>query len=190
MDFKSLMSGAGSAQITAGIADLDQQARTVSAQRSETEANRRASLAELDDDRVDELDGRLRAWDRELERIAERRRQLKVRLEEVLQLEKRDECDALVAQGEAVRDKGLKKIARYEEIGAELHDDVLPAMAETERQVKDINAQLAAAGDARRVRTPIGVLVDQRGQSDRVDVPGYAKLPAVVGKNHFWPKPR
>lgn len=190
MDIKALMSSIISAEIIAGITDLDAEEATARSLRADHEAAWRASLAELDDDRVDELEGRLRACDRELARIAEQRKQLKVRLEEVQLQEAAVERDALVKRGEAARDKGLKAYARYEALCAELAETILPVIQETERQVKEINSELAKAGDARKVRTPIGVLVDQRGTADRVDVPGYAKLPAVIGQHHFWPRPR
>lgn len=156
------------------------------------EDQRRDALAAGDDDKVPEVEKQQDDLRRELDRVSAQLERGKARLAEVKVAEAKAELDAKYAKGQEATAIGLKHYDRYEEMCRELRDRVLPGIADTEREIREINTALREANDPRRVRLPVGVLVDKRGGDggNRLDVTGATRLPAVVGAHHFWPRPR
>lgn len=185
-DFKTVKRDGTSADLEAAIAHLNREEPTAKGLEAQYEAGRKACLVDEDNDGAEDFERKLVLVRREIDRVAEQRRQLKVRLEEVLKLEAAAELDDLVRRAEAAQAKGLKAAATYEELSPRVVE-ALRVLEESSREINDANVALRAAGDARKVRLPVGLLSEKRGAEYRFDLAAAVRLPAVVGTHHFWP---
>jgi hypothetical protein len=137
--------------IRQALADTEQQGKEIVAKLAALAERREHELLNGGhDDVLDRLDDELKGLARQQDRNDVAQVRLREALKQAEQSARQNEADAIFAESEDARQRGLEAVGRYAQLAAELVL-ILTEIARTEAMITSANVRLNARGDSRHV---------------------------------------